>query len=152
MPCAVVLQINSLSGFSFVTFHNVIEVVFLSFGWSSSSRLSLCRDGESWIPIGRFSGPSVWILGGISESLSPCQFLLPDLCCCMSTFFISFFRAFFSSIHSSLLNRLLGLLCCAVSIIIKSNAAVLVVLIMCAVFFSSILAYFVVTSVFFQVL
>ena len=32
--CIIVLQIITLSGFSFFIFHKIIQVVFPSFGWS----------------------------------------------------------------------------------------------------------------------
>ena len=97
-PCIIVLQIITLSGFSFFIFHKVIQVVFPSFGWYSCSPLSLCRHDRSRIPLGGFSGPSVCVLGVDSHGLSPFQLLLcfnPTCDVVCQHFFISFFRASF---------------------------------------------------------
>ena len=75
-PSIFVPQIVTSSGLRFFPFHKVIQVVFPSLGWSSCSPLSLRRDDESRIPLGSFSGPSVWIWGGDPQGLSPFQFLL----------------------------------------------------------------------------
>ena len=73
-PSIFVLQVVTSSGLRFFPFHKVIQVVFPSLGWSSCSPLSLCRDDESQIPLGCFSGPSVWIWGGHPQGFSPLQF------------------------------------------------------------------------------
>ena len=76
---------------------------------------SVCRDDESWVPLGSFSGPSFLALCGDSESLAPFQFILsldPNCDVACWHFLISFFRVSFSCIYSNLQIRLLGLLCC----------------------------------------
>ena len=77
---------------------------------------SFCRDDESQIPLGCFSGPFVWIWSGDPQSLSPFQFSLcfnPNLVMLyVSICSIGFFRDSIFRVQSSLLDCLLGLLCC----------------------------------------
>ena len=72
-PCIIVLQIITLSGFTFFIFHQFIQVVFPSFGWSSCPPLGLCRDDESW---GSHSAVRLsWLVWQLGE-LIPFHFLL----------------------------------------------------------------------------
>ena len=59
-PCTVVFQVITLSSLSFFMFLKLIQVVFPSLGWSFCFSLSSCRYDKSRIPLGGFSGPSVW--------------------------------------------------------------------------------------------
>ena len=95
-PCINVLHIITLSGFLFFIFHKFIQVVSPSFGWSSCLSLRSRRCDNSQIPLSGFSGPSVWVLGGDPEGLSPLQILLcfDPICDVVSQhLFISFVRA-----------------------------------------------------------
>ena len=134
-----------MSGIRFFIFHKVIQVVLSSLGWSSCSPSGLCRDDESWIPLGSFSGPSFLALCSNSESLARLQCLLSFTAVCdvvCQHFFVSFFRVFFMySIQSSRSSSWLAVL---------SSSSVLVVFIICAVYYLSILASFVVTNLFFS--
>ena len=117
--CIFVIQIITLSGFSFCISHKFIQVVFPSFGRSSCSPLSLCRDDASCLPLGSFSGPSFLALCDNSESLAIFQFLLcldptRDVVCQQN---ISIFRASFC-IFSPMF-YIVFLACCAFFIIIE---------------------------------
>ena len=94
-PTAYLCVCSAWSGFGFCIFHKLIQVVFPSFGWSSCSPLSPSRHDKRWIPLSRFPGPSVWILGGCPQGISVSLVFQPSLRWCMSALFISFFRASF---------------------------------------------------------
>ena len=75
-PCIIGLQTITLSGLHFFIVQKVIQGVFPSLGWSSCSPLGLCRDEESWIALGSFSGPSFMASCSKSDSLATLQILL----------------------------------------------------------------------------
>ena len=75
-PCTVVFQVTTLCSLSSFIFHKLIQVIFPSLGWSSCFSFRPRRYHQSRIPLGGFSGPSVWAIGGDSQRLSPFQFLL----------------------------------------------------------------------------
>ena len=117
-----------------------INVVFPSFGWSTCTYLSPCRDDESWIPLGNFTGPSFLALCSNSERLAPLQFF------CVYTQFVRLYASTFRQLLSSFFICIRSTLPPSSS----SNEMLLSWSYSSCVFYLSILTYVVVANVFFS--